>query len=228
MPALLNSAWMRSVPCCSTSSSRNRCTAASSDTSATWVVTFTTDGASLVARSSVSAIVSPLTSHVATEQPSLASWTTSSRPIPVPPPVTTASRPSNESTAAPSCCSVRRATTHPVRGSIAGPPDRHRTGTREPLGRRPHHVPRRHVHRRWHRGSHPRDRGDRPAAAARRRLGAAPRGPGPRGTGGHWHKPPRSLQDLLLAHDGPTARRPRRPAAQEHQGRQKAERAGGH
>ena len=33
--------------------------------------------------------------------PSAASWTTSSRPIPLPPPVTTATRPSNESTCAP-------------------------------------------------------------------------------------------------------------------------------
>src|ERR1700737_3354467 len=38
----------------------------------------------------VSAIASAKTSHVATLQPSGTSWRTSSRPIPVPPPVTTA------------------------------------------------------------------------------------------------------------------------------------------
>src|ERR1700731_1445817 len=38
----------------------------------------------------VSAIASAKTSHVATLQPSATSWRTSSRPIPVPPPVTTA------------------------------------------------------------------------------------------------------------------------------------------
>src|SRR5262245_40061086 len=42
-------------------------------------------------------MLSALMSQVATEQPSAASWITSSRPIPVAPPVTTANRPSNES-----------------------------------------------------------------------------------------------------------------------------------
>src|SRR5690349_4224446 len=41
------------------------------------------------------------TSHIATWQPSAESWRASSRPIPVPPPVTTAMRPSNRSTSSP-------------------------------------------------------------------------------------------------------------------------------
>ena len=40
-------------------------------------------------------------SHAATWHPSAASWITSSRPMPVPPPVTTASFPSNDSIALP-------------------------------------------------------------------------------------------------------------------------------
>jgi len=41
----------------------------------------------------VSAIAGAERSHIATLQPSATSWRTSSRPIPVPPPVTTAIRP---------------------------------------------------------------------------------------------------------------------------------------
>jgi hypothetical protein len=43
----------------------------------------------------VSATASAKTSHVATLQPSATSWRTSSRPIPLPPPVTTAILPAN-------------------------------------------------------------------------------------------------------------------------------------
>src|SRR5271170_1452571 len=42
-------------------------------------------------------MVSGLKSHAATEHPAAASWMTSSRPMPEPPPVTTASFPVNES-----------------------------------------------------------------------------------------------------------------------------------
>src|SRR5436190_12431031 len=62
---------------------------------------FVPAGASFSASFAVSATASAFTSHVATEQPSAASWITSSRPIPLPPPVTTASRPSNFSTQSP-------------------------------------------------------------------------------------------------------------------------------
>ena len=41
---------------------------------------------------------SGFTSHVATEHPGRSQLATSSRPMPVPPPVTTASLPANEST----------------------------------------------------------------------------------------------------------------------------------
>jgi len=43
-----------------------------------------------MARFCVSAILSAITSHIATVQPSAASWIASSRPMPVPPPVMTA------------------------------------------------------------------------------------------------------------------------------------------
>jgi hypothetical protein len=57
----------------------------------------TPSGAPAPDRSAVSAMASALRSHVATDAPAAASWTTSSRPMPVPPPVTTANRPSNDS-----------------------------------------------------------------------------------------------------------------------------------
>ena len=57
------------------------------------------DGASACARSTVSAIVSGFRSQPTTEQPCAASCRVSSRPMPDPPPVTTASFPANESIA---------------------------------------------------------------------------------------------------------------------------------
>ena len=48
----------------------------------------------------VCATVSACQSQAATQQPAAASWRVSSRPMPEPPPVTTASLPENESTAA--------------------------------------------------------------------------------------------------------------------------------
>src|SRR5262245_13572877 len=100
-PALLNSRSMWSVPWRSATSSRKPCIWASFVTSARCVVTRTPGGASFSARTAVSLMLSTLTSHVATEHPSAASWITSSRPIPVPPPVTTASLPTKESTRRP-------------------------------------------------------------------------------------------------------------------------------
>src|SRR4051794_5471610 len=97
MPALLKTRFTWSVSCCATTSSRKRSMAASSATSQMWTVTRVPSGAACSARSLVRASPSSLTSHVATEHPSAASWTTSSRPIPEPPPVTTARSPSNES-----------------------------------------------------------------------------------------------------------------------------------
>src|SRR6476646_7103424 len=97
MPALLNNRSTWSVSCWATTSSRKRFICPSSDTSARCVVIRTSAGASFSARLAVSSMWSTLTSHAATEHPSAASWMTSSRPIPVPPPVTTASRPANES-----------------------------------------------------------------------------------------------------------------------------------
>ena len=72
--------------------SRKASTWASSETSATNVVSRVPAGASFSASDTVSAIVSSLMSHRATWQPSADSWRTSSRPMPVPPPVTTAMR----------------------------------------------------------------------------------------------------------------------------------------
>src|SRR3954453_8181567 len=59
-------------------------------------------GASFSARRAASLRLSRLRSHDATEQPPAASCSTSSRPIPVPPPVTTARRPA-KSTCVPPC-----------------------------------------------------------------------------------------------------------------------------
>jgi len=64
---------------------------AASDTSARCVVTRSPCGSPAVSQSCrVSAIPSSETSHIATLQASAASWRTSSRPMPEPPPVTTA------------------------------------------------------------------------------------------------------------------------------------------
>ena len=70
---------------------------ASTATSHVWAVMRVPGGASFSARRTVSSRWSIWTSQAAIEQPSAASWRTSSRPIPVPPPVTTASFPSNDS-----------------------------------------------------------------------------------------------------------------------------------
>ena len=93
MPALLNTRFTWSVACCSTTSSRNRATSAASATLQRCAVTLVPAGATSSASLTVLASVSGLRSHVATEQPSVASWMTSARPMPVPPPVTTASFP---------------------------------------------------------------------------------------------------------------------------------------
>ncbi len=94
MPALLNSRLMWSVECSASTASRNASNESSSDTSHTWVVTTTPSGAASRARRRVSAISSTDMSHMATWHPSAASCTTSSRPIPLAPPVTTAIFPS--------------------------------------------------------------------------------------------------------------------------------------
>jgi hypothetical protein len=59
---------------------------ASSETSQTWLVTRTPGGAAAHAVAAVTATKSGFRSHAATEQPCAASWRTSSRPIPEPPP----------------------------------------------------------------------------------------------------------------------------------------------
>src|SRR6516165_6782033 len=98
-PALLKTRSTWSLACSASSSSRNRSTCASSATSQTWPVTRTPDGASACARATVSAMVSGFRSQAATAQPCAASWRVSSRPMPDPPPVTTASFAVNESIA---------------------------------------------------------------------------------------------------------------------------------
>ena len=63
-----------------------------------WVVILLSlDGDASRASFCVSSRVSAFTSHVATDAPSAASWMTSSRPMPVPPPVTTANLSANDS-----------------------------------------------------------------------------------------------------------------------------------
>src|SRR5579864_4400579 len=99
IPALLNTTSTWSLACAASSSSRNRRTCASSATSHSWLVTRTPAGAPSLAVAAVCATASVCTSHVATEDPCAASWRTSSRPMPEPPPVTTASFPANESIA---------------------------------------------------------------------------------------------------------------------------------
>src|SRR6266404_1742367 len=94
MPALLNNRWILSVSWRAATSSRNRSTCAASDTSATCVVMRKPCGSRAASQSPlVSAIAGAERSHIATLQPSATSCRTSSRPIPVPPPVTTANRP---------------------------------------------------------------------------------------------------------------------------------------
>src|SRR5262252_3933154 len=96
IPALLNNKWILSVWCRSATSSRNRSTCVRSATSATCVVTRSPCGNPAASQSlCVSARPAGETSHVATLQASATSWRTNSRPIPLPPPVTTAVLPAN-------------------------------------------------------------------------------------------------------------------------------------
>src|SRR5437879_2448622 len=91
MPAFLHSRCRRLVSCCADASSRKRISWLSSDTSARWAVTRAPCGTPSASHSAtVSAMLRAETSHMATLQPSAMSWRASSRPIPVPPPVTTA------------------------------------------------------------------------------------------------------------------------------------------
>src|SRR5947208_271425 len=94
IPALLNTRLTCSLACWLTTSSRKRRTSSSADTSHTCVVT----RLPAWARPAVSLTPAASMSQVATEQPSAASWRTSSRPMPKPPPVTMATFPPNEST----------------------------------------------------------------------------------------------------------------------------------
>ena len=84
-------------------SSRKAISCASSDTSATWAVIFAPCGMpSAVASAMVRSMFFWETSHMATLQPSAISWRASSRPMPVPPPVTTANLPAKSFMARPS------------------------------------------------------------------------------------------------------------------------------
>ena len=80
-------------------------------------------GAPASARAWVSARLVGLTSHVAIEHPSAASWMTSSLPIPDPPPVTTARFPRNDSMLTPIDARVRLSVARPVR-AVSGTPKR--------------------------------------------------------------------------------------------------------
>src|ERR1700724_1705671 len=96
IPALLNNKWILSVWWWSATSSRNRSTCVRSATSAMCVVTRSPCGNPAASHSlCVSARPVGETSHIATLQASATSWRTSSRPIPLPPPVTTAVLPAN-------------------------------------------------------------------------------------------------------------------------------------
>src|SRR6516162_10130228 len=96
IPALLNSKWILSVWWRSATSSRNRSTCVRLATSTMCVVTRSPCGNPAASHSlCVSAWPVGETSHIATLQASATSWRTSSRPIPLPPPVTTAVLPAN-------------------------------------------------------------------------------------------------------------------------------------
>src|SRR5215831_9440649 len=96
IPALLNNKWILSVWWRSATSSRNRSTCVRSATSAMCVVTRSPCGNPAASQSlCVSARPVCETSHIATLQASATSWRTNSRPIPLPPPVTTAVLPAN-------------------------------------------------------------------------------------------------------------------------------------
>src|ERR1700719_2866861 len=96
IPALLNNKWILSVWWRSATSSRNRSTCVRSATSAMCVVTRSPCG-NPAASHSLCVFARPVgeTSHMATLQAAAISWRTSSRPIPLPPPVTTAVLPAN-------------------------------------------------------------------------------------------------------------------------------------
>src|SRR5580704_3111133 len=102
IPALLNNKWILSVWWRPATSSRNRSTCVRSATSAMCVVTRSPCG-NPAASHSLCVSASPVgeTSHIATLQASATSWRTSSRPIPEPPPVTTAVLPTNSFMCAP-------------------------------------------------------------------------------------------------------------------------------
>src|SRR5476649_2569442 len=94
MPALLNSRWTLSVSCWRATSPWKRSTADLSETSRRCVVIRNPCGRRSCRQSrSVSARPLAETSHRAMLTPSATSWRTSSRPMPEPPPVTTAIRP---------------------------------------------------------------------------------------------------------------------------------------
>src|SRR6516225_5975027 len=96
IPALLNNKWILSVWCRSATSSRNRSTCVRSATSAMCVGTRSPCGNPAAAHSlCVSARPVGETSHVAILHASATNWRTSSRPMPLPPPVTTAVLPAN-------------------------------------------------------------------------------------------------------------------------------------
>src|SRR5690348_4644099 len=96
IPALLNNKWILSIWLRSATSSRNRSTCVGSATSTMCVVMRSPCGNPAVSQSlCVSAKPVGETSHIATLQASATSWRTSSRPIPLPPPVTTAVLPAN-------------------------------------------------------------------------------------------------------------------------------------
>src|SRR5476649_416432 len=94
MPALLNSRWTLSVSCWRATSPWKRSTAGLSETSRICLVILKPCGRRSCRQSrSVSARPLTETSHMAMLTPSATSWRTSSRPMPEPPPVTTAIRP---------------------------------------------------------------------------------------------------------------------------------------
>src|SRR5216683_2683174 len=96
IPALLNNKWILSVWWRSATSSRNRSTCVRSATSAMCVVTRSPCGNPAASHSlCVSARPVGETSHIATLQASATNWRTNSRPMPLPPPVTTAVLPAN-------------------------------------------------------------------------------------------------------------------------------------
>src|ERR1700730_16100173 len=96
IPALLNNKWILSVWWRSATSSRNRSTCVRSATSTMCVVTRSPCGKPAASHSlCVSARPVGETSHIATLQASATNWRTSSRPLPLPPPVTTAVLPAN-------------------------------------------------------------------------------------------------------------------------------------